>query len=118
MVVFGLSKKLVNKFVLGHCDGLERNFSGNKKFSWCENSKIPLSNSIFPFFCPRGHLMGYHLPNVDNHGHLANYHLPNFVHVVIEQPQIGTYPIILHPTVQLRVLNKCTYSELFAYSEV
>ena len=32
--------------------------------------------------------------------------------------QIGTYPITLHPTVQLKVLNKCTYSELLAYSEV
>ena len=45
---FGLVKKLVNKFVLGRCDGLERNFSGNENFSWCENSK-PTS------FCPRSH---------------------------------------------------------------
>ena len=48
--------------------------------------KISLSNSVFPIFCPCGHLMDYHLPNVDNCGHLANYHLPHFVHVVIEQP--------------------------------
>ena len=41
---------------------------------------------LFSFFCPCGHLMGYHLPNVDNRGHLANYHLPNFVHVFIERP--------------------------------
>ena len=69
--------------------GLERKSAGNEKFSWQENSKIPLSNSIPPhtfFFCPRGHLMDYYLPNVDNHGHLANHHLPHFVHVVIERP--------------------------------
>ena len=49
----------------------------------------------FPFlggFCPRGHLVDYHLPNMDNRGHLANYHLPHFVHVVIEQPLI--YPML------------------------
>ena len=35
----------------------------------------------------RGHLMDYHLPNMDNCGHLTNYHLLHFVHVVIEHPQ-------------------------------
>ena len=44
-------------------------------------------------FCPRGHLMDYHLPNVNNCGHLANYHLPHFVHVVIERLQVA---ILIH----------------------
>ena len=51
--------------------------------------KAKIQNFFFPFlvgFCPRGHLMDYHLPNMDNRGHLADYHLPRFVHVVIEQP--------------------------------
>ena len=58
-----------------------------EKKSWYENLKIPLSNSISPFLSPRGHLMDYPLPNVDNHGHLAYHHLPHFFHVVIERPR-------------------------------
>ena len=41
VVVFGLGKKLVNRFEI---------FSENEKFSWFENSIITLSNSISPFF--------------------------------------------------------------------
>ena len=76
------------------CHGLERKLTGNEKFSWRKNSKFKNTffqfyqkkNLIFVGFHPRGHLMDYHLPNMDNRGHLANYHLPHFVHVVIEQP--------------------------------
>jgi hypothetical protein len=50
------------------------------------NSIFAIYGSFLFVFCPRGHLMDYHLPNVDNRGHLVNYHLPHFVHVVIERP--------------------------------
>ena len=110
VVVFGLGKDLLFKSGLVHCGFLHTlhfnqlqftqntlfYLSRNEKFFLRKVSKIPLSNSIFPpffGFCPRGHLMDYHLPSVDNCGHLANYHLPHFVHVVIEQPLRAVYLI-------------------------
>ena len=57
-----------------------------RSFHIAEIKKSLFKIQIFPIFYPRGHLMDYHLPNMDNRGHLANYHLPHFVHVVIEQP--------------------------------
>ena len=61
---------------------MAQKFKIQKRFFLTLSNKVP----FFVDFCPRGHLMDYHLPNVDNRGHLATYHLPPFVHVVIEQP--------------------------------
>ena len=65
---------------------LKENFLEMKSFHGAKIQKSLFQIQFPPFFCPPGHLMDYHLPNVDNCGHLANYHLPHFVHVVIEQP--------------------------------
>ena len=45
--------------------GSERKLTGKENFSRRENSKSQNSKLFFPFFvgfCPRGHLMDYHLP--------------------------------------------------------
>ena len=53
----------------------ERESLDNEKFSWQKTSKTPPSNQFFPHFlegfCPCGHLIDYHLPNVDNCGHFG-----------------------------------------------
>ena len=61
----------------------------------CSKLQKPLfQTNFFQFifgFCPRGHLIDYHLPNVDNRGHLTNYYLPHFIHAVIERPPAQSY---------------------------
>ena len=80
-----------------------RSFHGAK----IKNILVNQMFALFSFvFCPRGHLMDYHLPNVDNRGHLANYHLPHFVHVVIERPPRQLRMTVLDCCISLKMIKK------------
>ena len=100
MVVFGLGKKLVNKF---------ENFLEMKSFHGAKVQKS-LFRIQFPHFLSMWTFDGLPLLNVDNRGHLANYHLPHFVHVVIECPQ--RMPLALN-VIQKKVL--CSAEKKFCH---